>query len=66
MNRYQNTVLTVIAVALVAITAKMYMPPSYAAGETLTRVQICDETGRCAKIDQAYDALVAVDPNYQN
>lgn len=62
METYRNAVLTVIAVALSAIALQMAIAPSYAVGDSLQRVQICDHTGRCAKIDPSFDALTVKDP----
>lgn len=61
-NLYGNVVLTVIAVALVVIAAQGMVQPSNASIDILQRVQICDDTGRCAKIDPTFDALTVKDP----
>lgn len=61
MSFYTNAVLTVIAIALSAIALQMSITPSHAVGN-LQRVMICDETGRCAKIDPTFDALTVKDP----
>lgn len=58
MEIYKNVVLTVIAISLSVIAAGDFVSPAKAQmGSELTRVIICDETGRCAGIDPAYDAL---------
>jgi len=61
MEFYRNAVLTVIAIALGAIAVQMTVSPSYATGQ-LQKVIICDQTGRCAKIDPSFDALTVKDP----
>lgn len=63
MELYRNAVLSVIAIALTAIAIQMAIAPSYAVSSiNLQKVQICDETGRCAKIDPTFDALTIKDP----
>lgn len=58
MELYKNAVLTVIAISLTWIAASDLVAPARAQMEGgLTRVMICDESGRCAHIDPAYDAL---------
>jgi len=61
MTFYQNAVLTVIALALCAIAIQMAITPSFATGQ-FQKVIICDETGRCAKIDPSFEALTVKDP----
>ncbi len=61
MTFYTHAVLTVIAIALCAIALQMAVSPSYATGQ-YQKVIICDQTGRCAKIDPSFDALTVKDP----
>lgn len=61
MTFYTHAVLTVIALALCAIAVQMAISPSIAAGQ-YQKVIICDQSGRCAKIDPAFDALTVKDP----
>ena len=58
MEIYKNTVLTVIAVSLALIAGSNFAQPAKAQmGMELMRVMICDESGQCAKIDPAFEAL---------
>lgn len=61
MQLFQNTVLAVIAIALCVIAFKMDLSPAHAQGEIM-KVEICDNTGRCAKIDPTFEAIWTTPP----
>ncbi|MFC1673670.1 hypothetical protein ACFL12_05905 [Pseudomonadota bacterium] len=61
MQLFQNTVLTAIALALGVIAFKMDVSPANAQLQ-ISKVQICDDTGRCAKIDPTFEAIWVKDP----